>query len=54
MMQSNFCLSGRTELSVVLTRISVNLKKIICRVDDDTADCSFEDTGKVISGKLGD
>jgi hypothetical protein len=53
-MKSHFHLSSRTNLSVIVTRTSVALKKIICSVEEVTGDFTFEDAGEVFKGQLAD
>jgi len=53
-MKSQFRLSTRTELSVIVTQSRVILKKIICSLDESTADRTFEAVGEIIQGQLSD
>ena len=53
-MTSQFRLSNRANLSTIITQSHIVLKKIICHVDEVTADCTFEDVSKSIQGQLSD
>ena len=53
-MGSQFRISNRTQLSVIIKRTPVSLRKIICVLEDDTAEPRFEHVPDIIRGDLRD